>query len=56
MERLDLGIVLLNWNGLQDTLACLTSIYADPSVPAYLVLVAAFATGVWPPAAARRSA
>jgi GT2 family glycosyltransferase len=39
MDRLDLGVVVLNWNGLQDTLACLASIYEQEAIPAYVVLV-----------------
>jgi GT2 family glycosyltransferase len=39
MERLDLGVVVLNWNGLQDTLGCLASIYQQEAVPAYVILV-----------------
>jgi GT2 family glycosyltransferase len=39
MELLDLGAVLLNWNGRADTIECLTSIYAQREVPAYVVLV-----------------
>jgi GT2 family glycosyltransferase len=39
MERLDLGTIVLNWNGLDDTLACLTSIYQQNAAPAYVVLV-----------------
>jgi GT2 family glycosyltransferase len=37
--RLDLGTVVLNWNGIQDTLACLASIYEQQALPAYVVLV-----------------
>ncbi len=39
MDQLDLGTVVLNWNGLQDTLVCLESIYEQQAVPAYVVLV-----------------
>jgi GT2 family glycosyltransferase len=39
MDRLDLGVVVLNWNGLQDTLGCLASIYEQKATPAYVVLV-----------------
>jgi GT2 family glycosyltransferase len=39
MDRLDLGAVILNWNGRDDTLACLQSIYEQGSVPAYVVVV-----------------
>jgi len=39
MDQLDLGTVVLNWNGLQDTLGCLESIYEQQAVPAYVVLV-----------------
>jgi GT2 family glycosyltransferase len=39
MDRLDLGVVVLNWNGLQDALGCLASIYEQKAVPAYVVLV-----------------
>lgn len=39
MDRLDLGVVVLNWNGLQDTLGCLASIYEQKAIPAYVVLV-----------------
>lgn len=39
MDRLDLGVVVLNWNGLQDTLGCLASIYEQESIPAYVILV-----------------
>jgi len=39
MDRLDLGVVVLNWNGLQDTLDCLASIYEQNAIPAYVVLV-----------------
>lgn len=39
MQLLDLGVVVLNWNGIADTLACLESIYGDSSVPAYVVVV-----------------
>ena len=39
MDGLDLGVVVLNWNGLQDTLGCLASIYQQKAVPAYVVLV-----------------
>jgi GT2 family glycosyltransferase len=39
MDRLDLGVVVLNWNGLQDTLGCLASIYQQKAIPAYVVLV-----------------
>ena len=39
MDQLDLGTIVLNWNGLEDTLGCLTSIYAQNAVPAYVVLV-----------------
>ena len=39
MDRLDLGVVVLNWNGLQDTLGCLASIYDQESIPAYVILV-----------------
>ena len=39
MDRLDLGVVVLNWNGLQDTLGCLASIYEQEAIPAYVILV-----------------
>ncbi len=39
MKLLDVGTVVLNWNGVSDTLGCLASIYAQTSVPAHLVLV-----------------
>jgi GT2 family glycosyltransferase len=39
MHRLDLGVVVLNWNGLRDTLGCLASIYEQESIPAYVILV-----------------
>jgi GT2 family glycosyltransferase len=39
MERLDLGTIILNWNGLEDTVACVASIYDQKAVPAYVVLV-----------------
>nr|MDP9179864.1 hypothetical protein [Gemmatimonadota bacterium] len=39
MDRLDLGVVVLNWNGLQDTLGCLASIYEQKAIPAYVVFV-----------------
>jgi GT2 family glycosyltransferase len=39
MDQLDLGTIVLNWNGLEDTLACLSSIYEQKGVPAYVVLV-----------------
>lgn len=39
MDRLDLGTIVLNWKGLQDTLACLESIYEQHAVPAYVVVV-----------------
>jgi GT2 family glycosyltransferase len=39
MDRLDLGVIVLNWNGLQDTLGCLASIYEQDSLPAYVILV-----------------
>lgn len=39
IERLDLGTIILNWNGLDDTIACLASIYAENSVPQYVVFV-----------------
>jgi GT2 family glycosyltransferase len=37
--RLDVGTIVLNWNGLDDTLASLASIYEQTAVPAYVVLV-----------------
>lgn len=39
MDQLDVGVIVLNWNGLQDTLACLESIYDQKAVPRYVVLV-----------------
>ena len=39
IKKLDLGTVVLNWNGMHDTLACLASIYEQQAVPAYVVLV-----------------
>lgn len=39
MDQLDLGTVVLNWKGLEDTLACLASIYEQKAVPAYVVVV-----------------
>jgi GT2 family glycosyltransferase len=39
MKLLDLGAVVLNWNGRPDTIECLTSVYAQQEVPAYVVLV-----------------
>lgn len=39
MTGLELGVVILNWNGLPDTLACLDSIYSQQEVPRLLVLV-----------------
>lgn len=39
MNSVNLGVVLLNWNGLQDTLDCLSSIYSLDTVPSQLVLV-----------------
>lgn len=39
INKLDLGTIVLNWNGMQDTLACLASIYEQRAVPAYVVLV-----------------
>ena len=39
ISSLDLGVVVLNWNGMQDTLACLASIYEQQAVPTYVVLV-----------------
>jgi len=39
MDRLDLGAVIVNWNGREDTLACLQSVYDQPAVPACVVVV-----------------
>jgi len=39
ITKLDLGTIVLNWNGMQDTLACLASIYEQQAVPEYVVLV-----------------
>lgn len=39
IDQLDLGTIVLNWNGLEDTLGCLASIYEQKAVPAYVVLV-----------------
>ena len=39
MERLDLGVIVLNWNGASDTIACLQSILEDSLVPAYVLVV-----------------
>ncbi|HET9949592.1 MAG TPA: glycosyltransferase family 2 protein [Longimicrobiales bacterium] len=39
MRTLDLGVVILNWNGADDTLACLESVYAAERIPAHVVLV-----------------
>lgn len=38
-ETLEVGVVILNWNGRDDTLACLDSIYTQRRVPRVLVLV-----------------
>jgi GT2 family glycosyltransferase len=39
MVFLDVGVVVLNWNGMDDTIACLDSIYSQEGIPRYLVLV-----------------
>lgn len=36
---LDLGVVILNWNGARDTIECIKSIYSQPSIPSHVVLV-----------------
>jgi GT2 family glycosyltransferase len=36
---LDLGVIVLNWNGVDDTMACVASIYSQADVPAYVVVV-----------------
>lgn len=39
MKQLDVGAVVLSWNGASDTLECLASLYAQDTVPSHVVLV-----------------